>query len=374
MRFQRLISIIIIVTFTFLVAFGIGVVSIFWKYSASIPNYSALKQYDPPVTTRVFSSDGKLLDEFSIEERLFMPINQIPGKLTNAFISAEDKNFFKHGGVDFFSILKASFINIKNFNSNKRLVGASTITQQVAKNFLLTNEVSFERKIKEAILSFRIERYLTKNQILELYFNQIYLGYGSYGVASASLNYFNKSLDQLSLEECAFLAALPKAPNNYHPIKKKNSAINRRNWVLKEMLQNRYISYEEFSKAQKSDLITFERNTKEFYLANDFTEEVRKFLYKKYGYEELYKKGLNIRSTIDTYYQDEAYKALKWGLEKYDQRHGWRGPVKNIGYKINEFYRYKIDEKMPKNWLLGYVEKISKKELFIILQDKKRIK
>ena len=177
MSFYRFINIIIAILFLVAIGSGVGIVSIFWKYSSSLPDYSTLKDYDPPVTTRVFSSDGKLLDEFSIEERLFVPISQIPKQLIYAFLSSEDKNFYNHKGLDFISIIRASLINIKNINTNKRLVGASTITQQVAKNFLLTNEVSFERKIKEAILSFRIERYLSKDEILELYFNQIYLGY-----------------------------------------------------------------------------------------------------------------------------------------------------------------------------------------------------
>ena len=373
MKFYRFINITIIIVLIFLALSSIGIISIFWKYSSLIPDYSALKEYDPPVTTRVFSSDGKLLDEFSIEERLFVPIKQIPKKLIHAFLSAEDKNYYDHIGLDIFSIFKATFINIKNINTNKRLVGASTITQQVAKNFLLTNEVSFERKIKEAILSFRIERYLSKDEILELYFNQIYLGYGSYGVASASLNYFNKSLDQLNLSECAFLAALPKAPNNYHPIKNKKQSIERRNWVLKEMYQNNYISKEEFNIAKGNDLITFQRNPKEFYLAQDFTEEVRKFLYSKYGYEKLYQKGLSVRSTIDTYYQNEAYKTLKWGLQQYDQRYGWRGPIDNISENIENFHNYKNEIKYPQNWEMAVVTGIKKDHLNLIFRDKKKL-
>ena len=373
MRFYRFINIIIAILFIFAFIIGIGVTSIFWKYSSSLPDYSTLKEYDPPVTTRVFSSDGKLLDEFSIEERLFIPIGQIPKKLIYAFLSSEDKNFYSHKGLDFVSILKASIINIKNINSNRRLVGASTITQQVAKNFLLTNEVSLERKIKEAILSFRIERYLSKDEILELYFNQIYLGYGSYGVASASLNYFNKSLDELTLSECAYLAALPKAPNNYHPIKKNKQAVNRRNWVLKEMFQNGFITFQDLEYSKKNKLTTYKRNPKEFYLAEDFTEEVRKFLYSKYGYKKLYKTGLSVRSTIDTEFQDKAYKSLRWGLQKYDQKYGWRGPVDNIEKDIENFSNYKSVLKIPKDWNMAVVKNIKKDFLVLSLQDETEI-
>ncbi|MBI29418.1 MAG: penicillin-binding protein [Pelagibacteraceae bacterium] len=374
MKLSRLINGLIIVIFLITVSGGLFTFAIFWKYSASLPDYSTLKNYDPPVITRVFSSDGKLLDEFSIEERLFIPIEQIPQKLIHAFISAEDKNFYSHFGVDPFSIFKAVIININNLMNNKRPVGASTITQQVAKNFLLSNEFSLERKIKEAILSLRIERYLTKNQILELYLNEIYLGLGSYGVASASLNYFNKSLDELTLTECAYLAALPKAPNNYHPIKNKSQAIARRNWVLKEMNENNYISSNEKELSLNADLLTRSRDEKEFYFAKDFTEEVRKFLYKQYGYNTLYSRGLSVRSTIDTFYQDEAYKVLKWGLEKYDSRHGWRGPIDNIKNDFDKFDEYEYNGKYPKSWSLALLDQKNIENLNLRLRDKTKIK
>ncbi len=374
MKIRKYINFGIIIGFILLLSSSIAIIAVFWKYSSSIPDYSALKEYDPPVTTRVFSSDGKLLDEFSVEERLFVPIKQIPKKLIYAFISSEDKNFYEHKGIDIFSIIKAIFINIKNINNNRRLVGASTITQQVAKNFFLTNEVSYERKIKEAILSFRIERYLTKDEILELYLNQIYLGYSSYGVASASLNYFNKALDELTLSECAFLAALPKAPNNYHPIKKKKQAIDRRNWVLKEMYQNNYINRDEFKLSKNIDLLTFKRNQKEFYIAKDFAEEVRKFLYLKYGYEKLYENGLSVRSTVNTFYQDKAYKALKWGLEEYDRRHGWRGPIKNIAQNMEQIYSLKIEIPYPNSWKIGVITEITKDYLSLNLRERQKIK
>ena len=374
MKLYRIINIIVLLSFLALITISVGIIAIFWKYSASIPNYSILKDYDPPVTSRVFSSDGKLLDEFSIEERLFTPIDQIPSKLINAFLSSEDKNFYRHRGLDFISILQAVFINISNLNSNKRLVGASTITQQVAKNFLLTNEVSLERKIKEAILSFRIERYLSKDEILELYLNEIYLGYRSYGVASASLNYFNKSLDELTLEESAYLAALPKAPSNYHPIRKNKQAIARRNWVIDEMFENKFINYQQAEFARNQNLQVIKRDSKEFYIADDFTEEVRKFLSKKYGFKTLYKRGLNIRSTIDTFYQDEAYKALRWGLEEYDKRYGWRGPVDNISDNIEDFANYNYSGSYPQQWIISVVNTVSQNEIDLLTQEQKKIK
>ncbi len=215
---------------------------ILWFYGKDLPDYKELSKYNPNVVTRIHAGNGALLAEYATEKRVFVPISVIPKKLINAYISAEDKDFYNHFGLDLKATLRAILTNIKNIGSHKRLIGASTITQQVAKNFLLTSEVSFERKIKEAILSIRIERAFSKNEILELYLNEIYLGFGSYGVAAAALNYFDKSLDNLDLAEVAFLAALPKAPNNYHPIKKYNKALERRNWVLSQMQKNSFIS------------------------------------------------------------------------------------------------------------------------------------
>ena len=218
--------------------FGILALFVLWKYSPELPSYEELKNYNPSLTTRVFTSDGLLLDKYFVEERLFVPIDRIPKTLINAFLSAEDKKFYKHFGIDLVAIFRASFQNIYNKLTSKKLIGASTITQQVVKNLLLSSDISYERKIKEIILAIRIENILSKDQILELYLNDIYLGYGSYGLASASLNYFNKSLNELEIHEMAFLAALPKAPNNYNPLSKYNAAISRRNWVLDKMYEN----------------------------------------------------------------------------------------------------------------------------------------
>ena len=262
-----------------------------WKYSPDLPSYSELKNYNPPLSTRVFTADGVLLDKFFIEERLFVPIEKIPNRLKNAFISSEDKNFYNHFGFDILAIFRAIFVNSYSYFTKNKLIGASTITQQVVKNLLLTNEVSFERKIKEIILAVRLEIILSKDKILELYLNDIYLGYGSYGVAAASLNYFNKSLIELDLEEIAYLAALPKAPNNYNPINNYENAIIRRNWVLEQMYSNGYITKKELTLKNK---ILEVKNRDKIDSTNGeyFREEVRKELNNLYGNKSSYEEGL----------------------------------------------------------------------------------
>ena len=229
----RLISITLSLIVLAVMLAGAGVLWIFWTYGKGLPDYQQLANYEPPVVTRVHAGNGALLAEYASEKRLFVPVEAIPPRLIQAFISAEDKAFYDHFGVDLRALARAIITNIVNYGSGRRPVGASTITQQVTKNFLLTNEVSIDRKIKEAILSLRMERAFTKDQILALYLNEIYLGRGSYGVAAAALKYFDKSLNQLDLQEMAYLAALPKAPNNYHPIHNRRAAMVRRNWVLR---------------------------------------------------------------------------------------------------------------------------------------------
>merc|ERR1711880_39504 len=209
----------------------------------------------PPVSSKVYAGDGSLVADFSKEKRIFVPYRSIPKNVINAFLSAEDKNFFSHPGVDAKGVLRATINNIKNIMTSKRLEGASTITQQVAKNFLSTNEVSLNRKLKEAILAFRIERALTKERILELYLNQIYLGSGAYGVAAASLEYFDKPINKFNYAEAALLAALPKAPSRYNPYKKKKVAKFRRNLVLKNLLDNNYLTLERYEKLTKEKII-----------------------------------------------------------------------------------------------------------------------
>ncbi len=316
------------------IAGGGGALYIFAKYGKDLPEHRQLANYEPPVMTRVHAGDGRLLAEYAIEKRVFVPIEAMPRLTLNAFLAAEDKNFYSHVGVDPLGVLRAVLINIKNIGKSRRKVGASTITQQVAKNFLLTNEVSWARKIKEAMLALRIEKALTKDRILELYLNQIYLGFGSYGVAAASLNYFNKSLNELSIAETAFLAALPKAPNNYHPFKKTKAAIIRRNWVIGRMLTDGFISSVDAEEAKNKPLEIFRRANTEFISAPYFAEEVRRQLARRFGEDKLYKGGLSVRTTINPKMQDMANRALRSGLIAYDRRHGWRGAFHTLDAAI----------------------------------------
>ena len=309
----------------------IALLLIFSHYGRSVDDYRQLATYEPPITSRLYAADGKLLAEYASEKRVFVPYEAIPKQLIHAFISAEDKKFFSHGGVDFMGITRAVFQNIRNIGRGRRMIGASTITQQVAKNFLLTNEASFERKIKEAILAIRIERAFTKEYIMELYLNQIYLGHYSYGVAAAALNYFNKSLDELTIAEDAFLAALPKGPNNYDPDKRYDEAVARRNWVLSRMAEDGYISEEEAASAAQEPITLAKRAQSE--TASDgeyFAEEIRRDLVSKYGEDILYKGGLAVRTTLDPEKQKFASDALRQGLLNYDRRHGFRAPIAHI--------------------------------------------
>src|SRR5688572_9109797 len=250
-----------------------GVVFLLQYYSRDLPDYTQLKNYEPPIVTRIYAGDGHLLAEYAQEKRIFMPIEVIPDIVKNAFLAAEDQNFYEHKGVDFWAIGRAMVTNLKNSGSGKRLIGASTITQQVAKNFLLTNEVSYERKIKEAILAFRMEQAFTKDRILELYLNEIFLGNRSYGVAAAALNYFNKPLDELTIAEAAYLAALPKAPNNYHPVRQREAAVARRNWVIRRMHEDGYITAEEAEQAKVEPLEVRRRDETDYVTADYFAEE-----------------------------------------------------------------------------------------------------
>ena len=230
------------------------VVSLLWAFSNNLPDYKYLKNYKAPVSSKIYSGSGELIQDFSSEKRIFIPYNSIPEIVINSFLSAEDKNFFNHPGIDAKGVLRAIVKNITNILNSRRLEGASTITQQVAKNFLLTNEISLQRKLKEAILAFRIERSLSKERILELYLNQIYLGQGSHGIAAASLEYFDKSIDELNYQEAALLAALPKAPSRYNPYKNRKIAKFRRDLVIKNLFENKYISKKEFEELKKKKL------------------------------------------------------------------------------------------------------------------------
>ena len=341
------------------IAAVIALTTIIGSYGSDLPDYEQLKDYQPPIVTRLYAGDGRLMAEFAQEKRVFTPIESIPDRVKNAFIAAEDKNFYTHPGVDFLAVVRAALFNIKHMGSGRRLVGASTITQQVAKNFLLTNEVSYERKIKEAILAQRMEKAMTKDHLLELYLNEIYLGARAYGVAAASLQYFNKSLDELSVAEAAYLAALPKAPNNYHPVHKREAATDRRNWVIGRMLEDGYITEAEAELAQLSPLQTIEREEGKTVTAPYFAEEVRRELAEKYGQESLYGGGLAVRSTVDPRLQEIAERALRSGLEAYDQRHGYRGPLES--YEDSADWRKKLKDfdtpqAKPEDWDLAIVQ------------------
>ena len=304
-------------------------------YGRNLPDHAILTKYSPPITTRVHAGDGRVLAEFKREHRLFVPIQEIPQVVRVAFLSAEDKDFYQHPGIDAQALTRATLRNVKSMVTGRRLVGGSTITQQVAKNFLLTNEISYERKIKEAILSFRIERALTKDQIFELYLNEIYLGEGSYGVAAAAMTYFGKSLSDLTVPEAAYLAALPKAPSNYHPVRHRDSAIGRRNWVINRMVEDSWIDSDNAAIAAASPLYITGRPKQERVIASWFSEEVRRELKNLYGEADLYGGGMSVRATIDPKLQSLADKALIEGLESYDRRHGWRGALGKINLEEN---------------------------------------
>ncbi|NNE84281.1 MAG: penicillin-binding protein 1A [Alphaproteobacteria bacterium] len=312
-----------------LIAAG-GAIWVFWEFGRDLPDYRQLANYSPAVTTRVHAGDGSLLAEYAVERRVFVPVSTMPKQVINAFLSAEDQNFYRHPGVDAIGIARAVVTNVKNYGKGRRPVGASTITQQVAQNFLLTKDVSITRKIREAIISFRMERVFTKDQILELYLNQIYLGFGSYGIASAASNYFDKSLDELTVDEAAFLAALPKAPNNYNPLRYYDAAVQRRNYVLGRMVEDGYIPPLEGELA-RNEIIEVARTDRAAKIdAPYFAEEVRRELAERYGDNTLYQGGLSVRTTLDPRLQRIAQRELRKGLIAYDRRHGWRGPVATL--------------------------------------------
>ena len=305
-----------------------------------------------------------MVAEYALEKRLFIPYDSIPDKIINSFLSAEDKNFFIHPGIDAKGILRAVINNLKNISQNKRLEGASTITQQVAKNFLLSNEVSMKRKVKEAILAFRIERAYTKERILELYLNQIYLGQGTYGIAAASLEYFDKSIKDLNYTEAALLAALPKAPSKYNPYRYPDLAKFRRNLVLENLADNNFISDKQLASFKTSELKLKRRKIEIVNEANSYTEEVRRIVKNIYGFEKLYSQGLSISTPLNINYQTQALKSLRKGIENYDQRRGWRGPIAN---KIkdenweNKISKYKLDPSL--NWQVVELVNINDEEL-----------
>jgi len=317
-------------TTIFIVAIA-AAAGLLWHYSQSLPDYSQLQDYEPAVMTRVHAADGSLLAEYARERRLYIPVQAVPKLVINAFVAAEDKNFYEHGGIDFSGIARAAVLYIQQYGSGRRPQGASTITQQVAKNFLLTNELSFSRKIKEALLAMKIERAFSKERILELYLNEIYLGMGAYGVAAASLLYFDKSVHELSVAEAAYLAALPKAPNNYHPFRQRERALERRNYVIDRMAEDHYISAQEADKAKKEPLkITLRPTGAHIFAAEYFAEEVRRYIYDNFTEKKLYEGGLSVRTTLDPKMQVLARKVLVDGFVNFDEQQGYRGAVQKL--------------------------------------------
>src|SRR6204780_5396060 len=303
-----------------------GVAGLLWHYSKDLPDYSQLQDYEPPVMTRVHAADGSLLAEYAKERRLYLPIQAVPKLVINAFLAAEDKNFYEHGGIDYSGMARAALLYAQNYGSNRRPQGASTITQQVAKNFLLTNEVAFARKIKEALLAMRIERAYSKDKILELYLNEIYLGLGAYGIAAASLVYFDKSVNDLTVAEAAYLAAMPKAPGALHPVRNHDRAVERRNYVIDRLLENGWIKQAEADTARKDPLVVTNRsNAAHIFAGEYFAEEVRRDIFDRYGEKKLYEGGLSVHTTLDPKIQGLARKTLSAGIVNYDEAQGWRG-------------------------------------------------
>ncbi len=357
---NKLVKNIFLAFIGFSLIFLLVVLTILWNFSNKIPDYTFLKNYKPPVSSKVYSGNAELVADFSQEKRIFIPYNSIPKTVINSFLSAEDKNFFSHPGVDAKGVIRAVFNNIQNLFKSKRLEGASTITQQVAKNFLLTNEVSLNRKIKEAILAFRIERALTKERILELYLNQIYLGSGAYGVAAASLEYFDKSIKELDYAEAALLAALPKAPSKYNPYKNKELAKFRRNLVIKNLYENNFINSADYNKLKESKIIL--KKIKKVFLEDSqyYIEDVRKKIIENLTYEKIYNQGFNINTPIDLNLQKIATESLRKGLIDYDKRKGWRGALENRNYDkkwIKNLEKYKLENSI--NWEIAIVKKIN---------------
>ncbi|HLY57913.1 MAG TPA: penicillin-binding protein 1A [Stellaceae bacterium] len=314
---------------------------VYEHYSQDLPGFQQLVDYQPPTVTRVEAGDGRLLAEYAKEKRIFVPIAAMPPLLVNAVIAAEDREFYQHGGVDPEAIVRAGLRDIFKVGSGRRGEGASTITMQVVKNFLLSNEYKLSRKIKETILAVRIERALSKDRILELYMNQVYVGWGAYGVAAGAQNYFNKSVDDLTIAEAAFLAGTLKGPENYDPTKHPEAALTRRNYVIDGMEKIGAITADQARAAEAEPIVTRKRDETEIYSAPYFTEDVRRELVQRFGEQALYEGGLSVRTSIDPSLQSIAHSSLHDGLIAYDRRHGWRGPIGHI--EVNDDWATRLD-------------------------------
>lgn len=374
-RLGTVATILVTLLFFGTVVGAVGSLYVVLHYSRGLPEYGQLEDYSPPTTTRLYASDGKLIEEYAKEKRLFVPFHAIPKRVVNAFIAAEDQNFYNHPGVDFASVFRAAVQNLMHMGQNKGLVGGSTITQQVVKNFLLTNEKSIDRKIKEAILAFRITKAFSKDKILELYLNQIYLGNRSYGVAAAALNYFNKSLSELSVEEAAMLAALPKAPSSIDPHRFPERAKERRDWVINRMVDEGFVDEVEGLLAIAKPITLIDRDETEIVSNADyFAESVRQQLIALYGEDAVYEKGLAVRTTLDPVLQNYAVEAFRKGLIEYDHRHGWRGPLTKL--ESVDHWQEEL-KKIPENpdlhdWKMAAVIGLTDKEASLGFADGKK--
>ncbi len=359
----------------FMVVLGLAAAALYiiWDVSKDLPDYKQLASWEPPVMTRMHAADGSLLAEYALERRLYVPVNLIPKRVIDAYVSAEDKNFYTHAGLDWHGIFKAGlrFVQVK-VTGHGQVLGASTITQQVAKNFLLSNERTMNRKLREALIVQRIEASFSKDQIMELYLNDIFLGFNSYGVAAASLNYFGKPLDELSIEEAAYLAALPKGPKNYNPFTNYQRAVERRNYVINQMQLNGYISESEMTAALAKPLKVNPRPFgAQLFSAESFAEEARRELIAKYGKDELDKGGYSVRTTLDPKLQIFARQAVARGLIGFDRKRGWRGAVDNVadtsGDWAKRLERYHVpSDQAP--WRIALVLQVSDQAATIGLQ------
>lgn len=372
---------IVLRLFAFLLLLGVlgaitaagAVVYGLWHFGRDLPEYAQLAEYEPPVASRTYAGDGRLMAEFARENRIYLPIDSIPKRVRDAFLAAEDKYYYDHKGVNFLSIGRALLQNVEHYFDNRRPVGASTITQQVAKNFLLTNELSMDRKVREALLAMRIEKALTKDRILELYLNEIFLGFRSYGVAAAALNYFDKTLDELSIEEAAFLAALPKGPSNYDPIRHPERAKGRRDWVIGQMQDAGFITAAEAQQAREQPIELRRRRQVETVQADWVAEEVRRTLIEQMGEDAVYGGGLMVRTTLDPALQELGERVLRDGLEAYDRRHGWRGPLDRLSLEGQA--PAKALAALPRvaglrpGWSRGVVTALEENSATIILED-----
>ncbi len=353
---------------------GAGAIFVFYHFGKGLPDYRQLATYNPPVMTRVYAGDGRLIQEYAVEGRVFVPLSAVPRRIIDAVVASEDQRFWSHPGVDPIGLTRAvvAALGQKIIGSDRRMAGASSITQQVAQLFLIGREYSFDRKIREAVLSFRIEQAYTKEHIMELYLNQAYFGFASYGIASASMNYFNKSLDELTIGESAYLAGILKGPSNYNPNRYPDAARDRRDYVIGRMQDDGYITRDEEKAARAETITTRQRDATEQIVADHFAEEVRRDLADRYGTDTLYKGGLAVRTSLDPTLQKLATDALRKGLISYDRRHGWRGPFTKLkaGSGISEQIRKMEDPPgLLEAWQVAAVSDVQPDRVTVTLRD-----